>query len=536
MKKFYIILISLVFTLLFSAQAAQFRIISFESDTDDLSAIRFGRTDVNDDACAIIKIFTDIENLHFDTRLGIEGNIVKKEGEYWVYVSPLEKQIKLSAQGFVTLEYIIPTQIEAAKVYKLSLTALDIPASEIISEIVFIESEPSGAELYVDGKLKGFTPMDLALPQGKYQFILRKPLYENYSFEMNVISGKTITVKRVLKPQSSFGTIEIEGGSNAKIFVDDIPMGNETFSGQLAIGSHILKIEYADCESYFETIQIEAGKHLVITNECVIPMSVSTTRDFYIDTNPKGAKIYQNGDYVGISPLTIVLNKDENTQVRIELKDYKTQSFVIRKNNLNSSGYYVLESTNTLTSRQQYRSPKIRKRPSVGLSVAYAMGNPGGAFGGVNLNMGANKQLSVLAEMAYQFNYFDNEYIQGYAHFSDFEIGLAYNIWISNWFLTEMRLMYVREKAFSIPWNETSVFNPMPENLSTDNAKAGIRIAFKVQSYLMLFGGAWISTNLKTTRDEWGSFPFYNNETLNYNSVFPEREGYGYDFGVRFVF
>jgi hypothetical protein len=536
MKKFYIIVISLVFTLFFSAQAAQFRIISFDFDAEDLSAIRFGRSDVNDDACAIIKIFTDIENLHFDARLGIEGNVVKKEGEYWIYVSPLEKQIKLSAQGFVTLEYNIPIRIESAKVYKLSLTALDIPTSEEIPEIVLFESEPSNAELYIDGKLKGFTPMDLALPQGKYQVVIRKPLYENNSFEINVISGKTIAVKKILEQQSSFGTITIEGGNDAKIFVDDMLLGNKLYNGQLAVGTHNIKIEYADCNPYFETIHIEAGKQLIIDKKCVKPINVSSTRDFLVETNPKGAQIYKNGLYVGISPLTITIDRAETNQLRIEMNGYKTQSAFIRKNNSKSSGYYVLESLNTGINTQQNRSAKIRKRPTVGLSIAYAMGNPGGGFGGINLNLGANKQLSVLGEMAYQFNYFDNEYIQGYVHFSDIEIGFAYNIWISNWFLTEMRIMYVREKAFSIPWNETSAFYPMPEYLLTDNARAGLRIGLKIQNHLMLFGGAWISMNLKTTRDEWGSFPFYNNEILNYNTIFPNREGYGYDFGVRFVF
>jgi hypothetical protein len=83
-----------------------FKVISFEEDMSDLSAVSYARTDVNDDKCAIIKVYTNLDNLYFETRLGIEGDIVNKTGEFWIYVSPKEKQLKMLEQNRLVVNQI----------------------------------------------------------------------------------------------------------------------------------------------------------------------------------------------------------------------------------------------------------------------------------------------------------------------------------------------------------------------------------------------------------------------------------------------
>ncbi len=109
MKQIYIIFF--IFFLSLEIGAQTFRVLTFEEDLSDLSAIKYERKDVNDQKCAIIKIYTNLNSLFFETRLGIEGDIVTKTGEFWVYVSPKEKMLKIIKKGYIPLEYVIPVNI-----------------------------------------------------------------------------------------------------------------------------------------------------------------------------------------------------------------------------------------------------------------------------------------------------------------------------------------------------------------------------------------------------------------------------------------
>lgn len=529
MKKRCTILLILIFSFVINLQGAQFRILSFLIDTEDLSAVRYGRTDVNNDACALIKVYTDLDNLRFDARLGIEGDIVKKVGEYWLYVSPREKRLKIYAPDFVLLEYDIPLNIESAKVYKLSITGMDISDSEITPEIVVFESDPTGAELYIDGKLKGFTPMDLALTEGYYHIMMRKPLYNPSTFECSVSSGSAVKYSKKLEKASVFVSVKINGGEESRIYIDNMYMSEEFYDGELVVGEHLVRIESSSCESFEKILNVKSGEACIINSPCV-----SMLLEYEVSTEPSGVRVYCNGDYVGKSPLTVSYNKSKPMYLRFEAKKYATKYVTIETDNNNTYGYYLLESL----------SPKVKKnnifssddpRPVVGFSSGYSLGTPGGAFLGGNINMGARKQVSMLYEWGYQYNYYNNNYIDGYAHFSRVEVGISYNIWISNLLFAEMRMMYMREKAFSLPWSNGSDFLTMPGYLKTDYTKVGVRIGVKSYDNAMLFVGIWMAKSMHTTRDEYGSFPYYGGETLNYNEIFPDREGYNYDFGIRFI-
>ena len=111
MKHFYAIVFILFLS--FELEAQTFRVLSFEEELSDLSAIKYERKDVNDQKCAIIKVYTNLNGLLFETRLGIEGDIITKTGEFWLYVSPKEKMLKIIKSGYIPLEYVLPVNIES---------------------------------------------------------------------------------------------------------------------------------------------------------------------------------------------------------------------------------------------------------------------------------------------------------------------------------------------------------------------------------------------------------------------------------------
>ncbi len=69
MKKGLLLILSIVLVQTISAQ--HFHVEDFREDPADMAAIRYSRTDVNDQTCAIIKVRSNIEGIQFDSNLGI---------------------------------------------------------------------------------------------------------------------------------------------------------------------------------------------------------------------------------------------------------------------------------------------------------------------------------------------------------------------------------------------------------------------------------------------------------------------------------
>ncbi len=73
-----------------------------------------------------------------------------------------------------------------------------------------VSSTPSGAEVYVEGVLRGRTPLSLALPEGRYQVELRLSGYQPYRATVQVRRGETTRLEVRLVPLPRTGTLYLE--------------------------------------------------------------------------------------------------------------------------------------------------------------------------------------------------------------------------------------------------------------------------------------------------------------------------------------
>lgn len=64
---------------------------------------------------------------------------------------------------------------------------------------VSVNSEPAGAEVYVDGSFVGSTPSVLPLPPGNYKIEVRSAGYKNWSRDIKTLSGGEINLRAVLE-------------------------------------------------------------------------------------------------------------------------------------------------------------------------------------------------------------------------------------------------------------------------------------------------------------------------------------------------
>jgi len=278
-----------------------FKLISFEEDLSDLSAVKYARKDVNDDKCAIIKVYTNLDNLYFETRLGIEGDIVNKTGEFWIYVSPKEKQLKIIKEGYIPLEYSIPVIVEESKVYKLTLTGsgnnFQPSSSSKLTEYVVFETEPSGAQIYINKQPRGTTPLTIPMIEGNYTCKITMPLFQEENFELNVKSGNTLRISKVLTEMDIYGNINIRTDLGTDIYIDKQKVGTETYSGRLIEGLHIITIEKENYKSYKKDLLIVANKNYEIDQVLEPKLGVIS-----VQSEPLGASIFIDGDFKGTTP------------------------------------------------------------------------------------------------------------------------------------------------------------------------------------------------------------------------------------------
>ncbi len=174
----------------------------------------------------------------------------------------------------------------------VSKSKLKLPA------IVYIDSDPKGAEIYLNDQRIGTTPYNDELLTGEYALALKKSLYYNYNGNFKIEEGETKEIPLItLKPR--WGTIRIETEpSGAKVFLDRKEIGTSPLAEQ-KLQSGVYKIQ-AELPLYHDTeqeIKVSDGDNKVIRlnlKQAFGSLSVvSTTAE---------AEVYLDGKLAGKTP------------------------------------------------------------------------------------------------------------------------------------------------------------------------------------------------------------------------------------------
>ena len=140
-------------------------------------------TDGNDFPMALIKISTENINEQERHRLVFSGNretqIIKrpKTGQMWIYLSAEAATfIDIKHPDYGTYKYYLPERLCDYCVYEMVLQYVNDNASN--NTYISVDTEPSGADIYIDGKSYGQTPNIITdLPMGKHEIKLEKQDY-----------------------------------------------------------------------------------------------------------------------------------------------------------------------------------------------------------------------------------------------------------------------------------------------------------------------------------------------------------------------
>ena len=134
-------------------------------------------------------------------------------------LSPGKYEIKIELAGY---QEIIKT-IELLPGKSLSISE----KMERLKGIVKIESQPSGAKIFLDDAQIGITPMNFERAEGNYEFVFELEGYKKGFQSVTLYSGETITVKQPLEIAQTTGKIFLRNTfpADAEIRLDN------TFAG-----------------------------------------------------------------------------------------------------------------------------------------------------------------------------------------------------------------------------------------------------------------------------------------------------------------
>jgi hypothetical protein len=272
-KHLRLILLLVLLGFNYSSFANKFVVESFKPDPANMDAQLFGRKDNSNQSCAIIKILTDIEGLSFETSKSIVGPVEIMPGEYWIYVSPGENQIKIIKEGYTTLEVNcadFKLKIESSKVYVMNLKTENAPnASPYTIDQkgdILIVTNPPGAKITIEDEpqYNGVTPLLIKQhPAGVYKITIDKEYYNIINTVFQVVPDSASKVIYPLTRNVGFIKFKVNPPSPiSNIYIDGrLEQGlNEEKPFPISQGLHKLEINSKNWITQTRDVDIELGK------------------------------------------------------------------------------------------------------------------------------------------------------------------------------------------------------------------------------------------------------------------------------------
>ena len=160
----------------------------------------------------------------------------------------------------------------------------------------------SQSDIYVDEEYKGKGRWTGRLSDGEHIVEARKAKHRASSKAVELVLGETKTIT-LEAPKPIYGSLEINTSPmNANIYIDGKHYGETpNYINEIIIGSHELKLTKQGCSEIKKAITIKEGETLSVNEK------LQTGKEISITTDKSGDKIYVDGNYVGISPITSTL-------------------------------------------------------------------------------------------------------------------------------------------------------------------------------------------------------------------------------------
>ncbi|HEX7022533.1 MAG TPA: PEGA domain-containing protein [Trueperaceae bacterium] len=162
-----------------------------------------------------------------------------------------------------------------------------------------INSNPSGATVYVDEQFVGYTPVTYGTTSGTHTIRVERSGYSPFQTQVNVPGGNTVQVNASLSPVVRNGTVYFQSQpSGAQVYVDGNFVGT-TPTGQITLAQGNYQARFS-LPGYFDaTANFSVGAN---SSQTVSVDLQGQNGSLFIQANVGGAQVYVDGRSVGAVP------------------------------------------------------------------------------------------------------------------------------------------------------------------------------------------------------------------------------------------
>ena len=148
---------------------------------------------------------------------------------------------------------------------------------EPVTASVLINTRPTGAELVVDGRVVGATPLLLEEVRiGKYSGLLRMPGYSQRTIEWSVEDERPKQI--LIDLDENVGMVSFNSRpQGAQLSIGGRVVGVTPFKGELNEGKYLIRLERSGYVPLEQTVTLSRGQRLV--------------REFVLSARPGGVKV-----------------------------------------------------------------------------------------------------------------------------------------------------------------------------------------------------------------------------------------------------
>ena len=238
-----------------------------------------------------------------------------------------------------------------------------------------VGTEPRSANVYVDGRFYGMTPVEIELEPGPHDLRILLEGFMVVERRVDISGGERIEVSATLEPAAILLAKSVPGG--ADILVDGEKVGTTPAEVPVLPGVRVVSVVKEGHESWANKMWFDAGEKRWVNAE--LPYKFGRLE---VHSIPKGAEVFLNNEHrgtadpllfeqltPGVYDLRLALPTYDDRVKEILIERGETLSIVER---LTHTSVYLEQERR----RREVRNAKIRKAvriTSVGVGVAAAV-------------------------------------------------------------------------------------------------------------------------------------------------------------------
>jgi hypothetical protein len=306
MKK-SLLLLSIVFLSL-HVSGQEFDVRSFAASPGDLTLRQSANQQQtrNGEQAALIKVTTNIRGMNFDSNIGIVDVDHRPDG-YWVYVAPLERSIRMMADGFLSQQVSLPEPAKSLTVYHLVVAAKGVAPS--VSDLVRITFRLNQSDVFIRSgnnapvKSSGSNAV-FNLPRGPHTFLFIKDGFDEKELTLDVQQEEVVDVDLTAgAPTAQFTlggfVVVVSEPPGAEVYLNDQRVGITPYQVRHVAGTYNLRLAYPLYYDHTEQFELAGGATVTL------PLITLKPRFGYwqVTSSPSDAEVFLNGKYIGNTPL-----------------------------------------------------------------------------------------------------------------------------------------------------------------------------------------------------------------------------------------